>query len=78
LLVTTPALAYYTVFALAPLVVILLGVFGLIYGGSEQARDKIIEQLGYFIDPSGVKVFQEIAAHATDPKAGFGQPLSAW
>jgi membrane protein len=65
------ALAYYTVFALAPLVVILLGVFGLIYGGSEQARDKIIEQLGYFIDPSGVKVFQEIAAHAADPKAGF-------
>ena len=40
------ALANYTVFALAPLVVILLGIFGLIYGGSEQARDKILEQLG--------------------------------
>jgi membrane protein len=64
-------LAYYTVFALAPLVVILLGVFGLIYGGSEQARDKIIEQLGYYIDPSGVKVFEEIADHAAEPKAGF-------
>jgi hypothetical protein len=32
------ALAYYTVFSLAPLVLVLLGVFGLIYGGSEQAR----------------------------------------
>jgi membrane protein len=65
------ALAYYTVFSLAPLVVILLGVFGLVYGGSEQARQRIIEQLAYYIDPSGVKVFQEIADHAAEPKAGF-------
>jgi membrane protein len=69
------ALAYYTVFALAPLVIILLGVFGLIYGGSEQARDKILEQLGYYIDPSGVKVLEEIAAHAAEPKAGFWAAL---
>jgi membrane protein len=65
------ALAYYTVFSLAPLVVVLIGIFGLIYGGSEQARQKILEQLGYYIDPSGVKVFQEIASHAAEPKAGF-------
>lgn len=65
------ALAYYTVFSLAPLVIVLLGVFGLIYGGSEPARAKILEQLGYYIDPSGVKVFQEIASHAAQPKAGI-------
>ena len=65
------ALAYYTVFSLAPLVVVLLGIFGLIYGGSGQARQKILEQLGYYIDPSGVKVFQDIADHAAEPKAGF-------
>jgi membrane protein len=65
------ALAYYTVFSLAPLVLVLLGVFGLIYGGSEQARQKILEQLGYFIDPSGVKVFQDIANSAAEPKAGI-------
>jgi hypothetical protein len=57
-------------FSLAPpLVVILLGIFGL--GGSEQARQRIIEQLGYYIDPSGVKVFQDIANHAAEPKTGF-------
>jgi uncharacterized BrkB/YihY/UPF0761 family membrane protein len=67
------ALAYYTVFSLAPLVIVLLGVFGLIYGGSEPARAKILEQLGYYIDPSGVKVFQEIASHAAQPKSwNFG------
>jgi membrane protein len=65
------ALAYYTVFSLAPLMIVLLGIFGLIYGGSDQARQKILEQLGYYIDPSGVKVFQEIADHAAEPKAGF-------
>lgn len=65
------ALAYYTVFSLAPLVLVLLAVFGLIYGGSEQAREKITEQLRYFIDPSGVKVVQDIAANATKPKGGI-------
>jgi membrane protein len=56
------ALAYYTIFSLAPMVLVLLAVFGLIYGGSEQAREKVTDQLRYFLDPSGVKVFQDIAA----------------
>jgi membrane protein len=64
-------LAYYTVFSLAPLVLVLLGVFGLIYGGSAQARDKILEQLRYFVDPSGIKVFQDIANTAAEPKTGI-------
>jgi len=32
------ALAYYAVFSLAPLMLVLLGVFGSIYGGSEHAK----------------------------------------
>jgi membrane protein len=65
------ALAYFTVFSLAPLVLVLLAVFGLIYGGSEHARQKITEQLQYLIDPSGIKVIQDIAANASKPHAGF-------
>jgi YihY family inner membrane protein len=65
------ALAYFTVFSLAPLVLVLLAVFGLIFGGSEHARDKITEQLQYFVDPSGIKVIKDIAANAAEPKAGF-------
>ncbi len=65
------ALAYYTIFSLAPMVLVLLAVFGLIYGGSEQAREKITDQLRYFLDPSGVKVFQDIAANASEPKGGI-------
>jgi membrane protein len=65
------ALAYYTVFSLAPLILVLLGVFGLIYGSNEQAREKILDQLRYLIDPSGVKVLQDIANSAAEPKAGI-------
>jgi membrane protein len=63
--------AYFTVFSLAPLVLVLLAVFGVIFGGSDQARQKITEQLQYLIDPSGIKVIQDIAANASKPQAGI-------
>src|SRR5260370_32494244 len=31
----------------------------------------ITEQLQYFVDPSGIKVIRDIAANASEPKAGF-------
>jgi membrane protein len=65
------ALAYFTVFSLAPLVLVLLAVFGMIFGGSEHARQKLTEQLQYLIDPSGIKVIQDIAANAAKPQAGI-------
>src|SRR6201981_366694 len=65
------ALAYFTVFSLAPLVLVLLAVFGLIFGSSDQAREKITEQLQYLIDPSGIKVIQDIAANASKPQSGI-------
>ncbi|MBV9873117.1 MAG: YihY/virulence factor BrkB family protein [Verrucomicrobia bacterium] len=65
------ALAYYAVFSLAPLMLILLGLFGMIYGGNEQARQKILEQLSYFLDPSTLRSVQEIAAKAAQPKPGL-------
>ena len=65
------ALAYYTVFSLAPLILVLLAVFGIIYGGSEQAREKITDQLRYLIDPSGLKVIQDIANNAGQPKTSI-------
>jgi membrane protein len=64
------ALAYFTVFSLAPLILILLAFFGLFFG-SEHARDKIIEQLQYLIDPSGIKVIQDIATSTSKPQSGL-------
>jgi membrane protein len=64
------ALAYFTVFSLAPLVLILLAFFGLFFG-SDHARDKIIEQLRYMIDPSGIQVIKDIASNAAKPQSGI-------
>ena len=65
------ALAYYTVFSLAPLMLVLLAVFGLIYGNTEAARDKITRQLGYFVDKSTVEVIKSIASNAAKPSKGI-------
>jgi membrane protein len=62
------ALAYYTVFSLAPLILILLAIVGLIFrndpGG---AWNKITEQMSYFLDKSAVEVVQNIAQKAAQP-----------
>jgi membrane protein len=65
------ALAYYTVFSLAPLVLLLVAIFGFIYGSSEEARNKIIEQLRFLADPSVVKVFKEIAESTAKPQSSL-------
>jgi membrane protein len=62
------ALAYYTVFSLAPLVLVLLAIVGLIFrndpGG---AWNKITQQMSYFLDKSAVDVVQNIAQKAAQP-----------
>jgi membrane protein len=62
------ALAYYTVFSLAPLILVLISVVGLMFrndpGG---AWNKITEQMSYFLDKSAVQVVQNIAQQASQP-----------
>jgi membrane protein len=62
------ALAYYTVFSLAPLILVLLAIVGLLFrddpGG---AWNKISEQMSYFLDKSAVEVVQNIAQKASQP-----------
>ena len=66
------ALAYYTVFSLAPLILVLLAIVGVLFrndpGG---AWDRITEQMRSIMDPSGVEVVQDIARTAAKPSAGF-------
>jgi membrane protein len=65
------ALAYYTVFSLAPLVLVLLAVVGLLFRNDPAgAWNKITEQMRYFLDPSAVQVVQNIAQKASHPGKG--------
>ena len=62
------ALAYYTVFSLAPLVLVLLAIVGLIFRNDpDGAWNKITEQMSYFLDKSAVEVVQNIAQKAAQP-----------
>jgi membrane protein len=62
------ALAYYTVFSLAPLILVLLAIAGVIFRDDPAgAWDKITRQMSYFLDPSAVQVVQSIAQKASQP-----------
>jgi membrane protein len=62
------ALAYYTVFSLAPLVVVLLAVIGVLFRHDPAgAWSKVTEQMSYFMDKSAVEVVQNIAKTAANP-----------
>jgi membrane protein len=62
------ALAYYTVFSLAPLILVLLAIVGVIFRNDPAgAWDKITQQMSYFLDPSAVQVVQSIAQKASQP-----------
>jgi membrane protein len=62
------ALAYYTVFSLAPLILVLLAIVGVIFRHDPAgAWNKITQQMSYFLDPSAVQVVQDIAEKASQP-----------
>ena len=66
------ALAYYTVFSLAPLVLVLLAIVGIIFRDNPAgAWDKITQQMSYFLDQSAVEVVQSIAQKASQPGKGL-------
>ena len=62
------ALAYYTVFSLAPLILVLLSLVGVIFRHDPAgAWNKITQQMSYFLDPSAVQMVQNIAQKASEP-----------
>ena len=59
------ALAYYTVFSLAPLILLLLTIVGVLFRSDPSgAWTRITEQMGYFLDKSALDVVQQIAQKA--------------
>ncbi len=61
------ALAYYTVFSLAPLILVLLAIVGVIFRDPSGAWHKITQQMSYFLDPNALQVVQNIAQKASQP-----------
>src|SRR2546423_14664366 len=62
------ALAYYTVFSLAPLILVLLAIIGVLFREDPSgAWSRVTEQMGYFLDKSAVQVVTDIAQEAAKP-----------
>jgi membrane protein len=62
------ALAYYTVFALAPSLVIVIGVAGLVLG-RESAQGQILEQIRDLVGEQGAQAVEAAIKSAQNPKA---------
>src|ERR1700674_4664416 len=63
------ALAYYTLFSIAPLLLIAIAIAGIVFGKS-QAHAQIVEQLRRLIGDAGAKAITDMWASAGRPKAG--------
>src|SRR5438132_1999982 len=68
------ALAFYTVLSLAPLVLILLAIIGVIFRHDPAgAWTKLTEQMSYFLDKSAIQVVQDIARTASTPREEYAR-----
>jgi len=62
------ALAYYTVFSLAPLILVLLAIVGVIFRDDPAgAWSRFTQQMSYFLDKSALDVVENIAQKASQP-----------
>lgn len=63
------ALAYYTVFSLAPLIVVLLAIVGFLFRNDPAGTwNRLTEQMSYFLDQSAIDMIRGIAKQAAQPK----------
>ena len=60
------AIAYYTAFSMAPLIILTLVILGLFFQ-SEVAQDYIMDQLTSMVGADGASVFQDIMQNASRP-----------
>src|ERR1700755_194764 len=60
------ALAYYTLFSLAPLLILVISIAGLVFG-ADAARGQLVAQLGGLIGEEGAVAIQGLLKSASEP-----------
>lgn len=68
------ALAYYTMFSIAPLLLIVISVAGLVFG-QEAARGEIFHQLDGLMGAEGAQAVQGLLESANKPKQGIASTI---
>jgi len=64
------ALAYYTIFSLAPLLIVVIAIAGLAFG-HEAAQNQIVGQLQGMVGTEGAKTLQDMIQNANKPSTGI-------
>jgi membrane protein len=64
------ALSYYTVFSLAPLLIVVIAVAGLFFG-EDATRGRIVDQLTGLIGADGARLVQTMIQKSSHPRAGI-------
>src|SRR5471032_2280699 len=68
------ALSYYTVFSMAPTLLIVISVAGLVFG-ADAVRGEIIGQLSYLMGPAAAATVQQVLASMHQPSRGVSGTL---
>src|SRR5262245_32102278 len=63
------AIAFYTVTSLAPLLLLVIAIAGLVIG-RDVARSGLIEELTGLLGPEGAELIKSIVAKSSDPTSG--------
>ncbi len=64
------SLAYYTVFSMAPLLVVAVGIAGFVFG-KEAAQQQVMQQMQGLIGSQGSEVLRTMMLNAAKPSAGI-------
>lgn len=64
------ALAYYTVLSLAPLVIVVIAVIGLVFG-RDAAQGQIMAEIQGMVGSQGAQAIQTVVANASKPASGI-------
>ena len=69
------AIAYYTVFSLPPLLVVIVGVAGAVFGAG-RVEEAVAEQMGGLIGPSAGDAIRAMIENASDLGTGIGSKVA--
>src|SRR4051794_40865215 len=64
------SLAFYTLLSLSPLLIVVIGIAGLVFGRS-QAQAQLMQQLQQLVGPEGAKAMQTVLGAAQQPASGI-------
>jgi membrane protein len=71
------ALAYYTLFSLAPLLIIAIAVAGLVFG-REAAQGQIVNELHGLLGDAGARAVEEMVERSRQPQSGILATVTAF